>query len=483
MTVKADSRLRHLHGTVLAGAFALGVGPGCRDGSATAEPEPDCIRDGDCGASQVCRAGQCFEVKPPVNELTEVAPVDPSGYRGGPGQWGALRGTAPQQAPTLLWEQPLGAPVSAAPVLTEVDGETWAVVGAHHGRLVGAVVDGKREPGLLALDVWLPGIIWGTAAIADGVVFVGADDDHLHAFELATGKPRFHMQMGDCEPPRAPGPMGMLCDVDGGPTLVPSRGGAAGARDLVLGANGVYRVTAKGELRWHTPIVAIAPEEPPSKKKSKKKKSKSKKSKSKKSNKQADEEATKSNSTDGPSKPVDFLRRVHVYASPLVTPTGDVFVGTQGGGLVALTPEGRVRWQVPLRGDVDAAPVLTDDGLIVVGDDGGNATAFDPAGNQRWRVHTGAPIQAPLAVDSRGEVVVATTEGKLLAIGTGGSERWSAELDGPILAAPRVDASGAILVVTQSGTLYALSPRGKTTWQLALPSEVDGGVALSDQGV
>jgi len=285
MTVKADSRWSRLYGGVLVGAFALAVGPGCRDGSATAEPEPDCVRDGDCGSSQVCRAGQCLDVKQPVNELTEVASVDPIAYRGGPGQWGPFRGTAPDQRPTLLWEQALGASVSAVPVLADVDGETWAVVGAHHGRLVGAVVDGNREPGTLALDVWLPGIIWGTAAIADGVAFVGADDDHLHAVDLATGEPRFHLRMGDCEPPRAPGPMGMLCDVDGGPTLVPSRGGAPGAHDLVLGANGVYRVTAGGALRWHTPIVAMAPEESKSKKskKSKSKKSKTKKSKAKKS--------------------------------------------------------------------------------------------------------------------------------------------------------------------------------------------------------
>ncbi len=456
----------------------------CREDAVTAEPEPDCVRDVDCGAAQTCRNGQCVASSEQVLELTERPQPPAWAFRGGPGQWGLLVGAVPTEAPELLWEQQLGGPISAAPVIAEVGTEQWAVVGTHHGRLVGAVVHGK-EPGDLGLDVWLPGILWGTVVIADGVAFVGADDDHLHAVELATGADRFHLRIGDCEPPRAPGPVGTLCDVDGGPTLVPGQGGG----DLYFGADGVYRVSTAGQLRWHTELIST-PSEPKPKstskkstsKRSSKKKSSKKKSGKKKSKARVQDTDTNQNA-DTQTPQVDFLRRTHVDAAPLVTPTGDVFVGTQGVGLVALAPDGHERWRVELRGDVDGAPVLTEDGLLVVGDDGGQVTAFDPAGNQRWQIKTGGPIPSALALGSSGEIIVANTAGQVLAIGPGGKRRFTLELEIPITSSPRVDAAGTVLVVSEDGMLHAISPRGKIMWQVQLSSRVDGAVTLSPGGV
>ncbi len=455
--------------------------PGCRDGTATADPEPDCIRDMDCGALQACRNGQCVADEKPVNELTQTEPPPPTAYRGGPGQWGLFAGSAPSEEPELLWEQPLGAAVSAAPVIAEVAGEQWAVVGTHHGRLVGVVVHGQspERAGSMALDTWLSGIIWGTAAIADGIAYVGADDDTLHAVQLATGAAVFHLRVGDCEPPRAPGPMGSLCDVDGGPTLGPVLDGRA---DLYFGANGIYRATRSGTLVFHTPVIAALPEPKKTGKNAKKRRAKDRQHKPGKSS-QSKKNVDAKKTTSGGSKPVDFLRRTHVYATPLVTPSGDVFVGTQGSGLLALAPDGRERWRVPLRGDVDGSPVLTDNGLVVVGDDGGQITAFDQAGNQRWQVKTEGSVQSALALGRRGEVIVATTAGQLLAIGPGGNRRFTRELDVPIYSSPRVDAAGTILVVSEDGMLHAVTPRGKLQWQLQLPNRVDGAVALTPAGV
>src|SRR3954471_4051487 len=46
-----------------------------------------------------------------------------------------------------------------------------------------------------------PAIVEGTTAIAGGVAFVGAFDDHLYAFDLATGRQNWKLKMGSIKSP------------------------------------------------------------------------------------------------------------------------------------------------------------------------------------------------------------------------------------------------------------------------------------------
>jgi outer membrane protein assembly factor BamB len=349
--------------------------------------------------------------------------------RGGPGSPTPLALEGPEAAPAALWERPLGAAITGAPAFAPVaDGAQAAFVGTHSGRFVGVILEGPRA-GEIAVDVNVPGMIWGTAARgADGALVFGADNDTLYAVDPATGAIAWSQRIGACDPPRAIGPEGTRCDPDGGPTIA-----ADGA--IFVGADGVYRLEATGALRWHYPPADVDP------------------------------------------------RPRHVGAAPLVTRDGGVVVGGQDGVLVALDRDGGLRWRVELGPDVDAAPVMLKSGVVVAAADDGRVVAIDPAGETRWTFTAGKDVRAPLALAADDTIYAASFDGLLYALRPDGALRWSFTAGGPIASAPVVDAAGRVYFGARDDFLYAVDARGRLRWRVELPEDVDAGVGISDGGV
>ncbi|MEZ4449429.1 MAG: PQQ-binding-like beta-propeller repeat protein [Nannocystaceae bacterium] len=372
-----------------------------------------------------------------VGAACEAAPVGDlrrPWRRGGPGSASPRPARGPESAPETLWEVELGAAISASAAFWEApDGDLVALVGTHAGRFVGVPVDGARA-GAIALDVNVLGIIWSSAAVDDaGWAYFGADDDHLHAVDLAAGAHAWSLRLGDCTPARAPGPEGVRCDVDGGPTIGP--GG-----DLFVGADGLYRVepgAEGGTIRWHYPAS---------------------------------------------TRKAKVVGR-HVIAAPLVTLTGEAYYGGHDGAFTALQGDGTLRYQVTIGADVDAAPVMLSNGWVVFGADGGRVIAVDSAGAIRWSFVGGGDVRGALAVADDDTVVATTLDGLVHAIrGGDGSPRWSYAAGDAIGSSPVIDREGSIYVGTRGDQVIAIDARGRRRWQIELPEDVDG-LALSDRGV
>lgn len=413
--------LRQLAGGALLGGI-LGPVAGCHPEAAMAQYE--CRTDRDCGDEGRCHEGRCKgQGMSPVRAAatptaTPEAPAaaDDSGPKG----------LGPVAAPRQQWAFDLGAVVSATPTLAvDPEGRVVAYVGSHAGRFVGVVVEGP-EAGRVVLDLWVDGIVWSTAVADDrGWLYFGADDDHLRAVDPAAGTIAWSRRLGRCEPPRAPGPEGVRCDVDGGPAMGP--GG-----DLYAGADGLYRVGNEGTIRWHYP-----PAE------------------------------------DGPG--------AHVATTPLVTDDGVVF-GSYGKEVVALDHDGQRRWSVSFKADVDGSPVLGRDGSIYVGVDEGALHAIRPDGTLAWSAPVGSPVRARPAVGSDGVVVFGAYDGILYAVEPDGGVRWRLPTDGEIHAPATIDPAGRIFVGSRDERLYALDLDGHVFWNLEMPAQLDGGVAISPNG-
>ncbi len=315
--------------------------------------------------------------------------------------------------------------IYARPTLVESDGKTVAYVGSHAGHFVGVIVDGPSA-GTQVLDLWVDGIIWSTAvADARGWLYFGADDDHLYAVDPAAEAIAWRRRLGTCEPTRAPGPEGVRCDVDGGPTL-------GGDGDLYVGADGLYRVGTDGQVRWHYP-------------------------------------------------PPDADRGAHVATTPLWTDDRVVF-GNYARTLVALDHDGQLVWEVALGADVDGSPVVGRDGTIYAGSDDGSLHAVGPDGIVRWSFDAHSEVRSDPAIGSDGTVVFGTKAGKLFAVEPDGSLRWVLPTEGTIHAPPTIDAEGRIFVGSRDERLYALDLSGHVYWNLELPDQIDSGVAISAGG-
>lgn len=393
---------------------------GCHPEAAKAPRE--CRVDADCGEGGRCLVGRCkatglgpaAAVTTPKTAPPEVSPAPAPVARQGP-----------TEAPKEQWSVELGAVIYATPTLVEQGEQVVAYVGNHAGRFVGVVVDGP-EAGQTILDRWVDGIIWSTAVADDrGWLYFGADDDHLYAVDPDAGAIAWRRRLGRCEPTRAPGPEGVRCDVDGGPTLGPDG-------DLYVGADGLYRVSTDGQVRWHYP-------------------------------------------------PQDEGRGAHVATTPLVTESLVIY-GNYGRQLVALDHQGSLSWSLTLGADVDGSPVVGRDGTIYAGSDDGSLVAVAPDGTLRWSFDAKAEIRSRPVVGADGTVAFGTHQGMLYAVEPDGRMRWVLPTGGPIHAPPVLDAAGRIYVGSRDERLYAIDLEGHVYWTLQMPDQVDSGVAISPAG-
>ncbi|PRQ03598.1 Serine/threonine-protein kinase AfsK [Enhygromyxa salina] len=411
---------------------------------ATHPPSEGCGKDTDCKGDRICTEGACVPAPPtdePVAARDEAPAPKPSAgqdetwFRGGPGHAGASAAVGPTSEPAPAWVAELGAVVFATPTLAEGPKGLTAYVGTHAGRFVGVVVAGDRA-GELGLDLDLGGRIWATAA-ARGAgeelrLYVGNDDDTLFALapaaDGADNQIAWRKRLGNCENTRSPGPEGARCDVDGGPTLAPNG-------DLLVGADGVYRLSAEGEIRWHWPS--------------------------------AEQEE----------------RPKHVFSTPVLTADGRVYFGGQDGFVTALSAEtGEQQWQYTVRADVDGSGVIGPDGALFIGADDGRIYALRSDGSLRWSFVVQRDIRSSLGIAPDGTVYATSFDGNLYSLAPSGEVNWVLPTGGVIHSSPVVDADGTVFFGSQDDHLYAVSPAGKVLWAIDVGADVDSSVALTDDG-
>ncbi|MBK8238382.1 MAG: PQQ-binding-like beta-propeller repeat protein [Deltaproteobacteria bacterium] len=326
----------------------------------------------------------------------------------------------PTATPRLRWQVDVGAVVTARPLLLAAAGApVQVVVASHAGRVLALATD----DGATVFEAWLDGIVWSSPALDhDDRIWVGADDDVLYALDR-TGAVLQRVRLGSCDPPRARGPEGVRCDVDGGPTVMPDG-------DLLVGADGVYRLSRAGAVRWHSPADGVAR---------------------------------------------------HVGTAPLVT-GGRVVFGGYDGNLTALAEDGTPAWVLPIGADVDGDPIAGVTGDIYAGADDGKLWAVSPEGAARWSFATKAPIIAAVAIAPDGHVLVPSTDGTLYALTPGGALAWSFTTGGALAATPTLDRAGHVYVGSRDDRLYALTPAGKPMWSLEFPGDLDAPVVVTPAG-
>ncbi len=290
-------------------------------------------------------------------------------------------------------------------------------------------------PGLIvALNAQTGAVVWkaqtiatsGEPVVAQGTLYVGADDGTVRAFDATTGSPRWSFT-------RTVG-IGSQLGLDGyvalsGDTLfVTSDSGAVYALDA-----------ATGKQRWLFPMPTP---------------------------------------------------QTNIYTTPaLGFGLVFVASGGLGGAVYALDmATGAVRWTAAQGGGFDGQPVIVGDTLYVGANNPDTVHAYDAkTGASRWSYNTGAQVHARPAVGAD-TVYVGAQDANVYAIRVADQTlAWKFATGGnaptPLIAtgaAPTLDGQ-TLYVGSQGGVVYALdTTNGKPRWQVALNSAIDSPPTLLD---
>jgi ABC-type dipeptide/oligopeptide/nickel transport system permease subunit len=117
---------------------------------------------------------------------------------------------------------------------------------------------------------------------------------------------------------------------------------------------------------------------------------------------------------------------------PAVATDGSLYLGTNDGRLLAVSPDGDIIWETELPATPVGPPALNDEGDIYIGDEEGGMIAVSAAGDVIWQFEqddVGLPIHGP-TVDLEGDIYYLLDDPRgdhLISLTSEGELRWSTE--------------------------------------------------------
>jgi eukaryotic-like serine/threonine-protein kinase len=254
--------------------------------------------------------------------------------------------------------------------------------------------------------------VWGSAAVAGGLVYVGADDGRLMALDARSGTERWSFRAGGAIRAR---PL-----VAGGAVFVPSEDGL------------LYRLDARsGAVRWKVPVEGVPVVRIPI------------------------------------GQPNSRFER---NASGAVLVDGSLYLGTHDGHLLALDPgDGARRWAFKAGDTVLSTPAVHG-GRVYFGSFDGHVYALDAAtGALAWKHDTKGPVVSTPAVHE-GRVIVGSRSYDLLALDARtGAPLWTRYIWFSWVESSAVVRDGVAYVgSSDAARLFALDVKtGRSVWEVS----------------
>jgi len=150
---------------------------------------------------------------------------------------------------------------------------------------------------------------------------------------------------------------------------------------------------------------------------------------------------------------------------------GTVYQGTTNSTLIAINPDGTVKWTVHVPRAVGSTPALTLDGKVVFVPEDGNVYAVNLDGTPAWHFLTGDTFPSPSgspAIGPDGTVYTGIDE-TFYALNQDGSLKWSYSPGGLIGGPPALSRTGRIYVPIDDD-LFALDLAGAFLWRYDVQS-------------
>jgi outer membrane protein assembly factor BamB len=170
------------------------------------------------------------------------------------------------------------------------------------------------------------------------------------------------------------------------------------------------------------------------------------------------------------------------YATPCVGHDGTIYVGSDAKKLIAVSPEGRVKWSLETEGEADTGPAIAGDGAVVFAA-GAVVYAVTPLGHIKWRFAARRKVFTAPAIAQSGRIFFGSQDHRAYALTEQGALAWSVDLSADVDGAPAIGDDGAVFVGTDGDEIVRLDPdAGGVIWRASLGGYVRGTLSIARDG-
>jgi outer membrane protein assembly factor BamB len=190
-----------------------------------------------------------------------------------------------------------------------------------------------------------------------------------------------------------------------------------------------------------------------------------------------------------PTNAIDKIWRLRIPGYTFVTecscavaPDGTIYQGTFDGKLLAISPDGDIKWTFKAGLEIWSSPAIAGDGTIYFGSRDRNLYALTPDGKLKWKFATGAWVDSSPAIAGDGTIYFGSWDKKIYALTTDGKLKWQFATGNLINSSPALAADGTIYFGSHDKKFYALAPDGKLKWAFATGGEIEASPAIAADG-
>ncbi|MGH2558457.1 MAG: PQQ-binding-like beta-propeller repeat protein [Thermomicrobiales bacterium] len=313
---------------------------------------------------------------------------------------------------------------------------------AHTGRHPGPGPTGDPK---IEWRVHTGGELYSTAAVSDGVIYIGTKTGSLLAIDEATGEDRWEYDLNDY-------------------VIVRSSPAIADGTVFIGGGYALYAVAADtGALLWQFGMPHIGQTSPT-----------------------VSGGVVYVSSQEGHLYAIDMATHEAtwhfqidglIFSSPAVG-EGMVFIGSDDGNLYAVKADsGKIAWKFQTEGGIFAAPTVVN-GTVYVASKSQSIFAIDvKTGEERWQYGIGGE-SSPAVID--GVVYVGSDDGGLYALDAKtGDPLWLVPTGSPVTSSPVV--AGDTVYVASGASVYAVDTKtSDRRWNYATSDDIDSSPTVVD---
>jgi outer membrane protein assembly factor BamB len=181
-----------------------------------------------------------------------------------------------------------------------------------------------------------------------------------------------------------------------------------------------------------------------------------------------------------------------VNTSPAVAPDGTVYAGYTSpallgsvpqGGVVAVNPDGTLKWRYGPIGGVDSSPSVGGDGTIYFGSYDQFFYAVKPNGTTKWSLASaGVVVSSPGFAPGGGVIYFGSRNHRLYAIDPNALLKWIFTTGGNVDSSPAISNDGIVFAGSADHYLYAINPNGTLRWKFLTGGPIQSSPAIGLPG-